>query len=106
MNSILITVVKAFRIIRIFKLARFWKRFSILLDTLKLTAMRTVSFALLLFFLVFAFTLLGQEFFSKRAKFNALTNELDFEKGVVPVFNFDNFTNALVSVFMILVNDG
>lgn len=38
-NSTAITVIKAFRIIRLFKLARYWENFKLLFETLELTLM-------------------------------------------------------------------
>lgn len=104
-NSALITGIKFFRIIRIFKIARYWTRFQLLLETLYLTAIRTVTFALLVLFIMLSYTLVGQELFSGGAKFNPSNNKIDLENGVSPVFNFDNFLNSFVSVSMVLTND-
>ena len=105
-NSIGITVLRGFRIMRLFKLARFWRNFQILIQTLWLTVINTSSFTCLLFFVMFIYTLLGLEFFANKAKFNPETNQVDLEEGVSPMFNFDNFLNSFTTVFVILTNDG
>lgn len=57
--GVVMTIIKGTRIIRFFKLARFWTRFQILLDTLKLTAVRTISFGCLVIFVMLSYTLVG-----------------------------------------------
>jgi hypothetical protein len=105
-NSYFMTTIKAFRILRLFKLARFWAHFQILLDTLILTAIRTSAFGCLVVFVMFSYTLVGQEFFQGVARFNPADNSLDLDHGHAPLFNFDNFTNSFFTVFLLLINDG
>ncbi len=39
-NSIIITVIKGIRILRIFKIAKLWESFNVLLDTLRQTLIK------------------------------------------------------------------
>jgi hypothetical protein len=65
-----ITALRGFRLLRIFKLAKSWKRFEILIETLGRTLADIATFSILLFLLIFVFTLMGLELFAWRAKFN------------------------------------
>jgi hypothetical protein len=55
---------------RIFKLARSWKRFEILIETLGRTLVDIATFSILLFLFIVTYTLLGLELFANRAKFS------------------------------------
>jgi hypothetical protein len=65
-----ITALRGFRLLRIFKLAKSWKRFEILIETLGRTLADIATFSILLFLLIFVFTLMGLELFAWRAKYN------------------------------------
>jgi Ion transport protein len=54
---------------------------------------------------LFIYTMLGLELFSNRAKFDS-SNMVDMVKGVSPMFNFDNFLNSMLTVYIVLTNDG
>lgn len=58
-NSVPITVLKAFRILRLFKLARYWRSFYVLLETIWLTLTNIVSFVCVLLVVMFIYALLG-----------------------------------------------
>lgn len=100
------TALRGFRLLRIFKLARSWKRFELLLETMANTLKDVASFSILLFLYTYIFTLLGMELFAYRAKLDPDTNYVDLENGESPTFNFDNFLNSFSLVFIILTNDG
>lgn len=63
-NSGIITILKFFRALRLFKLARYWRSFKILLDTLWMTIINLYSFTCLLIIVIFSYALLGLEFFA------------------------------------------
>ncbi len=65
-----ITALRGFRLLRIFKLAKSWKRFEILIETLGRTLADIATFSILLFLLIFVFTLMGLELFAWKAKYN------------------------------------
>ena len=92
--------------LRIFKLARTWKRFELLLETMAHTLADVASFSILLFLYIFIFTLLGMELFAHKAKLDPDTNYVDLKNGESPNFNFDNFLNSFSLVFIVLTNDG
>ena len=66
-SSSVITAMRGFRLLRIFKLAKNWKRFELLLETLGRTLIDIATFSILLFLFIFVFTLLGLELFAFRA---------------------------------------
>lgn len=101
-----ITALRGFRLLRIFKLARSWKRFELLLETMASTLKDVASFSVLLFLFIYIFTLLGMELFAHKAKLDPDTGYVDLENGESPTFNFDNFLNSFSLVFIILTNDG
>lgn len=105
-NSITITVLRAFRILRMFKIARYWRSFEVLLNTLWMTLLSVSYFGCLLLVILYVYTLLGIEFFANKAKFDKDTNVVDMVNGVSPTFNFDNFLNSLTTTFVILTKDG
>jgi hypothetical protein len=100
-----ITALRGIRLLRIFKLAKHWKRFELLLETIWRTFYEITSFTILMFLFIFIFTLLGLELFANKAKFNVETGNVDFENGESPIFNFDNFLNSFTTVFIVLSND-
>lgn len=104
-NSLEITIMRAFRIIRLFKLARYWKNFELLLETLYKTIKNTASFTCLLFFVLFIYTLLGLELFAGKAKFSHEDQTVDSAHGKSPMLNFDSFLDSFTTVFILLTND-
>ena len=69
-----ITALRAFRLLRVFKLAKTWKRFELLLETMGSTLRDIASFSVLLFLFIFIFSLLGMELFAHKVKLNLETN--------------------------------
>ena len=70
MNGSLFTVLRGFRLLRIFKLAKQWKRFEILLETMGKSFKDIANFAVFMFVFIFIFTLMGLELFAYKAKIN------------------------------------
>ena len=105
-NGSMITVLRGFRLLRIFKLAKQWKRFELLLETMGKSLYDITYFTIFMFLFIFIFTLMALELFAYKARVNPETNEIDMINGVEPSFNFDNFLNAFSLVFIILTNDG
>jgi len=69
-NSLTITFIRATRILRIFKLSRYWQSFNILLNTLWLTLLNISSFASLLALVLFIYSMVGLEIFANKVAFN------------------------------------
>jgi hypothetical protein len=63
------------------------------------------TFLILLFLFIFIFSLLGTELFAFKVKFNS-NNEIDLNyDGPYPDSTFNNFFNAILTVFVILTGD-
>ena len=105
-KSNVITVLRTLRLLRVFKLAKHWKRLELLLETMGKSLIDISNFSVFLLIFMFIFTLLGLELFAYKAKINLDTNAIDLVDGVSPVFNFDTFLNSFSLVFIILTNDG
>jgi hypothetical protein len=72
------TALRAFRLLRVFKLAKTWKRFQLLLETMVHTLRDVASFSVLLLLFIFILTLLGMELFSNKVKLDPVTNYVNF----------------------------
>jgi hypothetical protein len=68
------TSLRAFRLLRVFKLAKSWKRFHLLLETMTHTLKDVASFSVLLLLFIFILTLLGMELFANQMKLDPKTN--------------------------------
>lgn len=123
-NSIM-TAFRSFRLLRIFKLAKKWYSFRMLLKTIARTVLSLGSFGLLLILVIIVFALAGQSFFALMLMFDdkgrALT-ECQGEKwfrdekcqkelcpmgysvipDCVPRAHYDSFLWAFVTIFQIL----
>lgn len=53
----------------------------------------------------YMYTLTGMALFEERAKFNS-NNEIDMVNGSTPMFNFNGLMNSILTVFVIMTNDG
>jgi Ion transport protein len=99
-----LTALRAFRLLRVFKLAKTWKKLHYLLTTIGRTLKDVATFSVLLALFMFTYTLMGLELFGYKARFDSSGN-VDLENGSSPVYNFDTFINAFTTVFIILTND-
>ena len=95
---------RAVRLLRVFKLARSWRSFQIILIKIANSLKDIANFAVLLALFIFTFTLLSLELFSGNLKFDEQGN-LDAARGSSPRTNFDTFVNALTTIFIILIGD-
>ena len=86
-----ISAMRGFRLLRIFKLAKSWKKFQDLLKTIAKSLVDISAFSVLLFLFMFTYTLLGMDLFAYRVKFNE-NDELDTATALTRGANyfFDN----------------
>lgn len=104
-NGTIITVLRGTRILRMFKIARYWREFEVMVETLWSTFRKMAAFGSLLFVIMYIYVLLGLEFFANKSKINPSTNLVDPVNGISPMFNFDTFKNSFTTSFIILTND-
>ncbi|TNV87903.1 hypothetical protein FGO68_gene16047 [Halteria grandinella] len=99
------TVLRSFRLMRIFKLAKQWKRLDHLLQTIGRTLNDIGTFSILMMLFMLSFSLLGMELFANKVRFDS-DNNLDLEYGEPPSSNYDTLLNAFTTVFIVLTADG
>ncbi|XP_067834585.1 voltage-dependent L-type calcium channel subunit alpha-1S-like isoform X2 [Heptranchias perlo] len=96
MSPLGISVLRCIRLLRIFKITRYWTSLSNLVASLLNSVRSIASLLLLLFLFIIIFSLLGMQLFG--GKFN-------FDEMEVRRSTFDNFPQALLSVFQILTGE-
>ncbi|KAL3063951.1 hypothetical protein OYC64_000292 [Pagothenia borchgrevinki] len=96
MSPLGISVFRCVRLLRIFKVTRHWASLSNLVASL-LNSMKSIaSLLLLLFLFIIIFSLLGMQLFGGR---------FNFDETVTKRSTFDNFPQALLTVFQILTGE-
>ncbi|ELW57722.1 Voltage-dependent L-type calcium channel subunit alpha-1S [Tupaia chinensis] len=96
MTPLGISVLRCIRLLRIFKITKYWTSLSNLVASLLNSIRSIASLLLLLFLFIVIFALLGTQLFGGR---------YDFEDTEVRRSNFDNFPQALISVFQVLTGE-
>ncbi|NXS38537.1 CAC1S protein, partial [Pomatostomus ruficeps] len=91
-----ISVLRCIRLLRIFKITRYWTSLSNLVASLLNSVRSIASLFLLLFLFIIVFALLGMQLFG---------GKFDFEDMQVRRSTFDTFPQALISVFQILTGE-
>ncbi len=87
---------RGFRLLRVFKLARSWKSFQVMLIQIGETIKDIRNFFVLLMLVIFTYSLLGMELFS----YSALR-----EDGSSYRVTFDTFFPAVMTIFTVLIGD-
>ncbi|XP_075458517.1 voltage-dependent L-type calcium channel subunit alpha-1C isoform X7 [Ascaphus truei] len=96
MSPLGISVLRCVRLLRIFKITRYWNSLSNLVASLLNSVRSIASLLLLLFLFIIIFSLLGMQLFG--GKFN-------FDEMLTRRSTFDNFPQALLTVFQILTGE-
>jgi hypothetical protein len=92
-----ISAFRAFRLLRVFKLSKSWKKLQFLISTIARALKDISSFSVLLFLLIFIYVLLGMELFAKRSKSESIDDE--------PRNNFNNFFTGFILIFTVLTGE-
>ena len=108
-----ISTMRVFRLLRVFKLARIWTGFNDIIVTVFRTLAKIRTWGVLVGIFAFSYTILGMELFSRQLSFDEnnkpikgdYENGLENMKGTVPDWNFNNFSDAFLCVFIIISND-
>ncbi|XP_036388275.1 calcium channel, voltage-dependent, L type, alpha 1S subunit, a [Megalops cyprinoides] len=96
MSAMGISVLRCIRLLRLFKVTKYWTSLSNLVASLLNSVRSIASLLLLLFLFIVIFSLLGMQVFG--GKFN-------FPDQEVRRSTFDNFPQALITVFQILTGE-
>ncbi|CDW53368.1 Voltage dependent L type calcium channel subunit [Trichuris trichiura] len=92
-----LSVLRAARLLRIFKITRYWNSLRNLVASLLNSLRSIVSLLLLLFLFIVIFALLGMQIFGGRFKYDS--------HQPMPRSNFDTFAQSLLTVFQILTGE-
>lgn len=92
-----ISVLRCVRLLRVFKVTRYWTALRNLVASLLNSMKSIVSLLLLLFLFIVIFALLGMQMFG--GKFDRI-----FEVEEKPRNNFDSFWGALITVFQVMID--
>ncbi len=91
-----LTVLRAFRLLRIFKIVKSWTTLKKLLQTVLNSFSSIANLGLLMFLVIFIYALIGMQFFS-----GAIPDNEDGEFR----FNFDTFGYSLITIFVLLTSE-
>ncbi|RXN01696.1 Voltage-dependent L-type calcium channel subunit alpha-1F [Acipenser ruthenus] len=96
MSPLGISVLRCVRLLRIFKITRYWNSLSNLVASLLNSVRSIASLLLLLFLFIIIFSLLGMQLFGGKFNFD----EMETRRST-----FDNFPQSLLTVFQILTGE-
>ncbi|KAM9319253.1 voltage-dependent L-type calcium channel subunit alpha-1S [Gastrophryne carolinensis] len=96
MSPLGISVLRCIRLLRIFKITRYWTSLNNLVASLLNSVRSIASLLLLLFLFMVIFALLGMQMFGGR---------FDFDDSKIRRSTFDNFPQALITVFQVLTGE-
>ncbi len=99
-----LSTIRAFRLLRIFKLATTWKKFKELLLTIWKTLKDISTFTLLLTLFTYIYALLGMELFAFGVK-KTSDDKIDMINGQYPLNNFNSFWESMLTMFVLLTGD-
>ncbi|XP_066580597.1 voltage-dependent L-type calcium channel subunit alpha-1C isoform X2 [Amia ocellicauda] len=96
MSPLGISVLRCVRLLRIFKITRYWNSLSNLVASLLNSVRSIASLLLLLFLFIIIFSLLGMQLFGGKFNFDVMETRRS---------TFDNFPQSLLTVFQILTGE-
>ncbi|XP_063153765.1 voltage-dependent L-type calcium channel subunit alpha-1S isoform X1 [Candoia aspera] len=96
MTPLGISVLRCIRLLRIFKITKYWTSLNNLVASLLNSVRSIASLLTLLFLFIVIFALLGMQLFGGR---------FDFDDVEIRRSTFDNFPQALISVFQVLTGE-
>ncbi|PNI36179.1 CACNA1C isoform 24 [Pan troglodytes] len=96
MSPLGISVLRCVRLLRIFKITRYWNSLSNLVASLLNSVRSIASLLLLLFLFIIIFSLLGMQLFGGKFNFDEMQTRRS---------TFDNFPQSLLTVFQINMDD-
>uniref|UniRef100_F1KQB4 Voltage-dependent L-type calcium channel subunit alpha n=2 Tax=Ascaris TaxID=6251 RepID=F1KQB4_ASCSU len=97
MKPLGVSVLRSARLLRIFKVTKYWTSLRNLVSSLLNSLRSIMSLLLLLFLFIVIFALLGMQVFGGKFNFNPMNPK--------PRANFDTFIQALLTVFQILTGE-
>jgi hypothetical protein len=104
LNKATLAILRVLRIYRLFKLMTKWKTIAIILKCLHATIKEMGYYVLLLFIMIYVFSLIGMNFFKGTLKFDPVNNKYS-NQGKIPKVNFENMYQSMVAVFVLITGD-
>ena len=101
-----ISAFRGIRLLRVFKLARSWKSFQMMLIKIGKSLKDISNFSVLLFLFMFTYALLGMELFAHRVAFAADGHvQSEDSGGTAPRANFDSFLEGITTIYIVLIGE-
>ena len=95
--------IRVLKILRLIKVFKSWVQIQIIMESIKRTAYRMLDFLFFFIVILYMYTLLGYSLFNNSLKFNK-NGEYNAKK-TSNDYNFDSFTQSLLSTFLIIIGD-
>lgn len=106
------SVLRSLRVLRLFKMARKWKTMQILLGAMMTTMQEIGNFALLLLVLIFVYSLVGQQLFANKMRFDpstgmrlGLSDPGHTATSDIPRSNYDTMPLSMITTFQVLTGE-
>ena len=95
--------IRILKILKLIKIFKSWIQIQIIMESIKRTAYRMLDFLFFFIVILYMYTLLGYSLFNNSLKFNK-NGEYNAKK-TSNDYNFDSFTQSLLSTFLIIIGD-
>ncbi|XP_012272837.1 sodium channel protein para isoform X4 [Orussus abietinus] len=96
-----LSVLRSFRLLRVFKLAKSWPTLNLLISIMGRTVGALGNLTFVLCIIIFIFAVMGMQLFGKN-----YTDSVDlFPDGVLPRWNFTDFMHSFMIVFRVLCGE-
>lgn len=96
-----LSVLRSFRLLRVFKLAKSWPTLNLLISIMGRTIGALGNLTFVLCIIIFIFAVMGMQLFGK----NYIDNVHLFPGGTVPRWNFTDFMHSFMIVFRVLCGE-
>ena len=104
-SASIVSVFRIMRILRVFKLFRSWQSFQVIMESMAETLKRMCDYLIVFCLFLFMYALLGYSFFNVSLQHNTTINGVNAVNANTHFYNFNNFPNSLICVFIIIIGD-
>ncbi|XP_076069518.1 sodium voltage-gated channel paralytic isoform X2 [Oratosquilla oratoria] len=95
-----LSVLRSFRLLRVFKLAKSWPTLNLLISIMGKTVGALGNLTFVLCIIIFIFAVMGMQLFGKN-----YTDKIDKFDGILPRWNFTDFMHSFMIVFRVLCGE-
>ncbi|VDL11782.1 unnamed protein product [Hymenolepis diminuta] len=100
-----LSILRAFRLLRVFKLAKSWQTMKLLFSIVAMTLNALGNLTAVLIISIFVFAVLGMSLFGENYKEFMNTTRFPDRGGKIPRWNFCDFTHSFMIVFRVLCGE-